>query len=380
MPPVLQTWKTSVGFSLLGLFVGFPAFLTIVMILTTLLATLLCLFVIFVAGETVGLNLAHILMPPSSTPQPLLIITGNLLMLIYALRVYPSYFTDKLVFKSSKVISFANFTFGNWVGVLWNINLAKKKKGVSYIITAIGSGLVVTQFLFGIIIAVVMLFSSTSATTTSTSQNYDTGASGIERPADMGVAVPLSIAHIFFGQPEYELKSNFYNSNNYTEQDINLAIAQGPQPAIRVGMRYLTGKMYNQLTSDNPDDWPEVVDSHGIESYLFDNGEIISVKLFPDVSDQKNIVEVMTMPDGNLIPLDEFNNWRMNQANKGFGGLNNVRPEDPVTALWNNKRDIRDWLANDSLGFLSQGMAPPAPGMIPYYTLMAEAKTLEGEP
>jgi hypothetical protein len=352
------------------------------MILTTLLATLLCLLVAFVADETVGLNLAHIL-TPSPGPQPLLIITGNLLMLIYALIVYPSYFTDKPIFKSNKVISFANFTFGNWVGALWNTNLTKKKKGVSYIITAVGSGLIVTQSLFGIIIAIITLFGSLSTTGASTSQSHDAGASGIERSADTSVTVPLSIAHIFAGQPEYELKSNSYSSSNYTEKDINLAIAQGPQPAIKLvnGMRYLTGDMYDQLTSDNPDDWPEVVDSHGIESYLFDNGEIISVQLIPDVSDQKGIVEVMTMPDGSLVPLDEFNNWRANQTNKGFGGLNNVRPEDPVTALWNNKRDIHDWLANDSLGFFSQGMAPPTPGMISYYIpLMAEAKTLEGEP
>ncbi|MDR1185491.1 MAG: hypothetical protein LBK67_11960 [Coriobacteriales bacterium] len=157
-----------------------------------LLAVLLCLLVSLVAGETVAINLGHILMPPSSAPQPLLIITGNLLMIIYALIVYPSYFTDKPIFKSSKVISFANFTFGPVVfGALWNNNLTKKKKGISYIVSAIGSGLNVVPFLLGMIIAVVTLFGSLSATTTDTSQSYGAGTSGIERSAGTSVTVPL---------------------------------------------------------------------------------------------------------------------------------------------------------------------------------------------
>lgn len=119
------------------------------MIASMLLATLLSLpFILF------GTDVAGALI------QPLLVTVGNSLMLIYALKVYPSYFTDKPVFKSNKIISCANFTFGSWVGALWNTNLTKKKKGVSYIITAVGSGLVVAQGLFGIIIAIVMLFGS----------------------------------------------------------------------------------------------------------------------------------------------------------------------------------------------------------------------------
>jgi hypothetical protein len=113
-------------------------------------------------------------------------------MITYALRVYPSYFTDKPVFKSSKVISFANFTFGAVIfGALWNTNLTEKKKGVSYIVSAIGSGLSAAQFLFGIILALVTLFGSVSATATSTSQSYSAGTNSDERPTDMSAIVPL---------------------------------------------------------------------------------------------------------------------------------------------------------------------------------------------
>jgi hypothetical protein len=113
-------------------------------------------------------------------------------MIIYALRVYPSYFTDKPVFKSNKVISFANFTFGAVIfGILWNTNLTAKKKGVSYIVSAVGSGLMIAQFLFGIIIALVTLFGSLSGPTTGTSQNHSAGTSNNERPADTNMTVPL---------------------------------------------------------------------------------------------------------------------------------------------------------------------------------------------
>ncbi|MDR1185645.1 MAG: hypothetical protein LBK67_12750 [Coriobacteriales bacterium] len=191
--PVLQTWKTSVGFSVLGLFVGFPVLVIVSMLLTILLTLLASWLASLAAGDIVTTILADALAPRSSGAWPLLVIVGNSLMIIYALRVYPSYFTNKPVFKSSKVISFANFTFGPVIfGVLWNNNLTEKKKGVSYIVSAIGSGLSVAQFLFGIIIAVVTLFGSLSVTATDTSQNHSTGTSSYERPTGVSATVPLS--------------------------------------------------------------------------------------------------------------------------------------------------------------------------------------------
>ena len=60
----------------------------------------------------------------------------------YAVKVYPSYFSDKPLLTSSSTISFLNGLFGGIIfGCLWNYNLTNEKMGVSYIVVTIMCGL-----------------------------------------------------------------------------------------------------------------------------------------------------------------------------------------------------------------------------------------------
>jgi hypothetical protein len=213
--PVLQTWKTSVGFSILGLLVGIPLLTAVSMLLAMLLRLLFIMLTSLVSSETA--TLVDALTAGSSGAWPLLVFVENCLMIIYALKVYPSYFTDKPVFKSSKVISFANFAFGAVIfGILWNTNLTAKKKGVSYIVSAVGSGLMIAQFLFGIIVALVTLFGSMSATATNLYTDAETGASfsvpsdWTEEPASPDLAYT---------------KANFYPPDNEENSYVTVSYA-----------------------------------------------------------------------------------------------------------------------------------------------------------
>lgn len=108
--PLFNTWKTSVLFSLLGLFAG------VLMPLLTLLPALI--FGIF--GYLVAM----------------MVILG--LQISYAAKVYPSYFTNKPMLRSSNAISFANFMFGGVIfGCIWNHNLTTRTKGISYIVAIV---------------------------------------------------------------------------------------------------------------------------------------------------------------------------------------------------------------------------------------------------
>ncbi len=119
--PVLEAWKTSVGFSVLGLIPGFLLFV----FLGTLVAMPLMMLTAMLGGSE------------EMFPQ-LSGMVGNIVMFVYAVKFYPSYFTDKPLLRSSKAISFANFMFGGLIfGLLWNGNLSKKTKGISYIVAAV---------------------------------------------------------------------------------------------------------------------------------------------------------------------------------------------------------------------------------------------------
>jgi hypothetical protein len=143
--PVLQTWKTSVGFSVLGLLLA-PPLMTIVAILPMMLFSMLT---------------------GASSPQslsPIMVLIGNALMLVYAVKFYPSYFSGKPRLRSSKLISFANLMFGGLIfGSLWNGNLTKKTKGSSYIVQAVGSGLMCLWFAVSIVGT--LLFGAVSSST-----------------------------------------------------------------------------------------------------------------------------------------------------------------------------------------------------------------------
>lgn len=99
--PLLSAWKTSYGFSALGLFVG-------LLICTT----------------------------------PILGIAGLAMLacwwlgaMIYAFSIYPSFFSSAPKLHSSQTISFFNLLFGGAIfGCIWNSNLSNGKKGFSHIV------------------------------------------------------------------------------------------------------------------------------------------------------------------------------------------------------------------------------------------------------
>ncbi|MEC4272400.1 hypothetical protein VJ923_04390 [Adlercreutzia sp. R25] len=129
LPPVLASWRTSVGWSIAGLLVGSYLVGFACMAVAALLA----------AGLTAILLGAG---APLAQASPVVqfalcvgLLTGVLqyaVMIIYAVLFYPSYFTNRPQLRSSAVISFANCAFGGLVfGLLWNSNLTKRVKGMS---------------------------------------------------------------------------------------------------------------------------------------------------------------------------------------------------------------------------------------------------------
>lgn len=105
--PVLENWKPAPAFSVLGAVSNF--------------------IVGSIVGELFGI--------------PFVAAACCLVMILYAVIVYPSFYTSKPLIKSSKTISFFNYFVG-WIvfGWCWNRNLNKShiarkpKKGSSYIV------------------------------------------------------------------------------------------------------------------------------------------------------------------------------------------------------------------------------------------------------
>lgn len=134
--PVLSTWKTSILFSVLGGTLG-P---TLLAILSGTVSLVLCYLIELLTQSNL---LTRILWEPLGS----IILCSALL--VYLLVVYPSYFTEKPLLKSSKAISFANFMAGSFVfGWIWNNNLTKKRKGISNIVAAV---------LYGVLCALIIL-------------------------------------------------------------------------------------------------------------------------------------------------------------------------------------------------------------------------------
>lgn len=129
LPPVLASWRTSVGWAIAGLLVG----------------SYLVGFACMAVAALLAAGLTAILMgagAPLAQASPVVqfalcvgLLTGVLeyaVMIIYAVLFYPSYFTNRPRLRSSAAISFANCAFGGLVfGLLWNSNLTKRVKGVS---------------------------------------------------------------------------------------------------------------------------------------------------------------------------------------------------------------------------------------------------------
>lgn len=141
--PVLKNWKMSPLLSVLGAFTG--------------------LFV----GELIGT-----LVYASSVLWLLLGLAYIAMMIIYALVVYPSYFKEKPLVKSNRMISFLNFFVGGVIfGCIWNHNLTLSQsketphKGVSNIVYT------VLEIIF--IILLLLLASLFITQPTGSQENYE---------------------------------------------------------------------------------------------------------------------------------------------------------------------------------------------------------------
>lgn len=121
--PALDSWKTSVLFSILGL----------------VLSVVWMGVVGYIIGIVISLSL------PSLPNQyvfalgaPINGLIYQLVSLVYVVAYYPSYFKEKPLIKSRRAISCLNFLFGGVIfGSLWNHNLTRKEKGISYVVCTI---------------------------------------------------------------------------------------------------------------------------------------------------------------------------------------------------------------------------------------------------
>lgn len=115
--PVLQKWKTSVGYAALGLVGSFLFF----MLLTLAFA---CGYELYIGDGPASYSAAGL---GNLAGAPSGLIT-YVLLAVYAGFVYPSFFKEKPLIKSNKLISFTNLFFGGLVfGLLWNSNLTKSR-------------------------------------------------------------------------------------------------------------------------------------------------------------------------------------------------------------------------------------------------------------
>ncbi len=90
----------------------------------------------FIIGILIAVIYARIPLPDSLLTVDL-IIAGLFFIfgIVYALKIYPSYFTVKPMIRNSNVISFLNGLCGSIIfGCIWNSNLTNRKKGVSNIV------------------------------------------------------------------------------------------------------------------------------------------------------------------------------------------------------------------------------------------------------
>lgn len=134
VPILFDTWKTSVGLSILGLMFASGAGSAF--------------------GNALGGLLVKIVVEPSVYEIAMAACFFSILFLlpiIYALVIYPSYFEEKPILKSRHAISFWNCFFGGLIfGLLWNGSLTKRDKGASQYVFSLMSVFVLVLSIFSI--------------------------------------------------------------------------------------------------------------------------------------------------------------------------------------------------------------------------------------
>ena len=134
--PAIREWKTSIGFSILGIVASLLFWIVLVLLFGFLIES-------YVGGRFRETTLGRLAGAPAG-------IVTYALCIIYVAVFYLSYFKNNPRITSSKAISFLNFFFGGVIfGALWNTNLTKSRrrtnpdKGVSYIYAIIISVLAI---------------------------------------------------------------------------------------------------------------------------------------------------------------------------------------------------------------------------------------------
>lgn len=67
----------------------------------------------------------------------ILFLINVIFQIVYSLRFYHSYFSEKPLLNEVKLVSYLNGFGGGLIGLLWSYNMILRKKGVSYIVAAV---------------------------------------------------------------------------------------------------------------------------------------------------------------------------------------------------------------------------------------------------
>jgi len=236
---VIRTWKTSVGFSILGWFLA-P-------LLLPLLSGLLAIVPMILAGLLTGSDALN---------GSLVAVAGYVLVIVYAAKFYPSYFTDKPLLRSSRAISFANVLFGGWIGLIWNGNLTKRTKGFSYVVVVVAGAIMLPLLAFGLY----------SPSDTSGDSSSDTFPPTVENPTPTASQEPWDVEPlertadaIIYTDPE--TGASFVIPEAWSVQPFSVA-EQGRQAKLRIpgdgGTAFYTSVI---LSPEEPrrsmDDWSD---------------------------------------------------------------------------------------------------------------------------
>ena len=117
----LQSWKTSALFTAIGI----------------IAAAIINSFVSAASNAALGEGASSLGMM-----QGIFAILYLAFCIMYAAKIYPSYFADKPMLESSEAVSFMNgFVGGLIFGLIWNHNLTLKNKGVAHIVYLVLLGL-----------------------------------------------------------------------------------------------------------------------------------------------------------------------------------------------------------------------------------------------
>jgi len=138
--PFLGTWKTNVLFTVLGIVAAI-------------------VFNGFVGGSVDQNGNVN-----GGAITGVLSIAYIVFAIVYAAKIYPSYFTDKPMLASSEAVSFLNtFVGGIIFGLLWNHNLTLKNKGISNVVFIV---LTVASFVLVFVLVMVVGLASVASIAT----------------------------------------------------------------------------------------------------------------------------------------------------------------------------------------------------------------------